>query len=67
MVHVETLYDAEADQIVFRRVAAEGEDLIELLRLDVKQLSADERRRLRDVRDPDQDQPAPGDQAVTRR
>jgi hypothetical protein len=61
------LYDSATDQLVVRLPAADGEGDVDLLRLDVKQLSADDKRRLRAVRDPKQAQPAPGDVPVTRR
>lgn len=61
------LYDAVADQLVVRVPAAEGEGDVDLLRLDVRQLSTDDRRRLRAVRPPNQAQPAPGSTPVTRR
>lgn len=61
------MYDALTDQIVVRLPAAEGEGDVELLRLDAKTLSAEDKRRLRAVRDPNQAQPAPGDVPVTRR
>jgi hypothetical protein len=67
MTPAQLVYDATADQLVVRVPAAEGEADVELLRLDVKQLSADDKRRLRDVRNPEQPQPAPGDTPVTRR
>lgn len=67
MVQVQVLYDTDADQIVYRTVAAEGEGDVELLRLDVAGLSPDDRRRLRHVRDPDRPVPEPGAQAATRR
>jgi hypothetical protein len=61
------LYDPATDQIVYTIPAAEGEGDVELLRLDVKQLTTEDKRRLRAVRDPKQAQPAPGDTPVTRR
>lgn len=61
------VYDPDTDQLVVRLTAADGEGDVELLRLDVKQLTADDKRRLRDMRDPDRPQPAPGDTPVTRR
>jgi hypothetical protein len=61
------LYDTATDQLIVRVPAAGGEGDVTLLRLDVKQLSDDDKRRLRDVRDPKQVQPAPGDTPVTRR
>jgi hypothetical protein len=67
MIPAHVLYDPATDQLVCRVAAAEGEGDVELLRLDVKQLSADDKRRLRAVRDPKQVQPAPGDVPVTRR
>jgi hypothetical protein len=60
-------YDPDTDQIVVYLPAAEGEGNVELVRVDVKTLSDDDKRRLRTVRDPDQPQPAPGDTPVTRR
>lgn len=59
-------YDPDTDQLVVRLPAAEGEGDVELLRLDVRQLSTDDKRRMRHVRDPDRPQPAPGDKPVTR-
>jgi hypothetical protein len=67
MIAVQLLYDAKADQLVIRVPAAEGEGDVELLRLDVRLLSTDDKHRLRAVRDPQQTQPAPGDVPVTRR
>jgi hypothetical protein len=61
------VYDPKTDQLVVRLPAAEGEGDVELLRLDVKLLSTEDKRRLRAVRDPNQAQPAPGDVPVTRR
>lgn len=67
MIPVQLGYDPTTDQLVVRLPAAEGEGDVELLRLDVKQLSADDKRRLSVVRDPKQAQPAPGETPVTRR
>lgn len=67
MIEVSVLYDAATDQLVVRLPAAAGEGDVELLRLDVRQLSDDDKRRLRAVRDPQKAQPAPGTQPVTRR
>lgn len=66
MTPLQVVYDSLTDQVVIRLPAAEGEGDVELLRLDVKQLSIDDKRRLRAVRDPKQPQPAPGDTPVTR-
>jgi hypothetical protein len=67
MIAASLVYDPATDQLVVRVPAADGEGDVELLRLDVKQLSADDKRRLRAVRDPDKPQPAPGETPVTRR
>jgi hypothetical protein len=67
VIPVQLAYDPLTDQLVVRTPGAEGEGDVTLLRLDVKQLSDDDKRRLRDVRDPKQTQPAPGDVPVTRR
>jgi hypothetical protein len=67
VIPVQIAYDPLTDQLVVRTPAAEGEGDVTLLRLDVKQLNDDDKRRLRDVRDPKQTQPAPGDVPVTRR
>jgi hypothetical protein len=67
MISAYLLYDPLTDQLVVRVPAADGEGDVELLRLDVKQLSVDDKRRLAAVRDPKQAQPAPGDTPVTRR
>jgi hypothetical protein len=67
MIPAQLIYDAKADQLAIRVPAAEGEGDVELLRLDIRQLSADDKRRLSAVRDPQQAQPAPGDTPVTRR
>jgi hypothetical protein len=67
MTPAQLIYDAKADQLVVRVPAAEGEGDVDLLRLDIRQLSADDKRRLSAVRDPAQAQPAPGDTPVTRR
>lgn len=67
MTPAHLIYDPKTDQLVVRLPGAEGEGDVDLLRLDVKQLSADDKRRLRDVRDPKQTQPAPGTDPVTRR
>jgi hypothetical protein len=61
------VYDPEADQLVVRLPAAEGEGDVELLRMDVRQLTTEDKQRLRHHRDPNQAQPAPGDSPVTRR
>ncbi len=52
MTPAQLVYDPATDQLVVRVPAAEGEGDVELLRLDVKQLSTDDKRRLRAVRDP---------------
>lgn len=67
MTPCQVLYDPTADQIVYRLPAADGEGDVDLLRLDGRQLTADDKRRLAAVRDPKQAQPAPGDKPVTRR
>jgi hypothetical protein len=67
MMIAQLSYDPLTDQLVVRVPAADGEGDVELLRLDVKQLSIDDKRRLRAMRDPKQVQPAPGDVPVTRR
>jgi hypothetical protein len=67
VIFVRLAYDPLADQLVIFTPAAEGEGDVELLRLDVRQLSTEDKRRLRAVRDPKQTQPAPGDVPVTRR
>lgn len=61
------LFDSVTDQLVVRIPGADGEGDVELLRMDAKQLSADDKRRLRAVRDPKQTQPAPDATPVTRR
>jgi hypothetical protein len=67
MVPVDVVYDPEADQLVVRLPAAEGEGDIELLRMDLRQLTTEDKQRLRHHRDPNQPQPAPGSDPVTRR
>jgi hypothetical protein len=67
VILTQVLYDPTADQLVIRLPAAAGEGDVDLLRLDVRQLSAEDKRRLRDARDPKQVQPAPGTTPVTRR
>jgi hypothetical protein len=67
VIPAQVLYDPLTDQLVVRVPSASGEGDVELLRLDVRQLSADDKRRLRDVRDPRHPQPAPGNVPVTRR
>lgn len=67
MIPAHLIYDAKTDQLVVRTPAADGEGDVDLLRLDVKQLSDDDKRRLRAIRDPKQAQPAPGSTPVTRR
>jgi hypothetical protein len=67
LIAAQLVYDSLTDQLVVRLPAADGEGDVTLLRLDVKQLSTDDKRRLRDVRDPEQAQPAPGETPVTRR
>lgn len=67
MTPAQITYDPTTDQLVIRVPGAEGEGDVELLRLDVRQLSDDDKRRLAAVRDPKQPQPAPGDVPVTRR
>lgn len=59
------LYDSKNDQLIVRLPAADGEGDVELLRLDVRQLTTDDKRRLRAVRDPKQVQPAPGTNPAT--
>jgi hypothetical protein len=67
VIRAHLTYDAKTDQLVINVPAADGEGDVELLRLDVRQLSTDDKRRLRAVRDPKQTQPAPGETPVTRR
>lgn len=67
MTPVDLFYDTDEDQIVVRIPAAEGEGDVELVRMDLRQLPDDAKRRLRHVRDQERPQPEPGDQAVTRR
>jgi hypothetical protein len=67
MIPATLAYDPVTDQLVVHVPAAEGEGDVELLRLDVRQLSTDDKRRLRAVRDTKQTQPAPGETPVTRR
>lgn len=67
MTPAQLVYDPATDQLVLRVPAAEGEGDVELLRLDVRQLSTDDKRRLRAVRPAEKAQPAPGDTPVTRR
>lgn len=67
MLSAQLVYDAKTDQLVVRLPAAAGEGDVELLRLDVKQLTDADKQRLRTVRDPKRAQPAPGDVPVTRR
>lgn len=67
MTPAQIVYDPAADQLVIMLPAAEGDGDVVLLRLDVKQLDTDDKRRLGAVRDPQQSQPAPGTAPVTRR
>lgn len=67
MTPAHLVYDPDEDQIVVRIAAAEGEGDVELVRVDLRQLPDDAKRRLRHVRDPEKAQPAPGDEPVTRR
>jgi hypothetical protein len=67
MIPVHLIYDPLTDQLVVRIPSADGEGDVDLQRLDVKQLTAEDKRRLSAVRDPEQPQPAPGDTPVTRR
>jgi hypothetical protein len=66
-IGVALVYDDLHDQLVAYVPAADGDGDVELLRMDVKQLGPEDKRRLRDVRDPEQPQAAPGDVPVTRR
>lgn len=65
MIAAQLIYDPATDQLIIRLPAADGEGDVELLRLDVRQLSTDDKRRLRAVRDPKQAQPAPGTKPAT--
>jgi hypothetical protein len=67
VIPAQLAYDPKNDQLVVRVPAAAGEGDVDLLRLDVRQLSAEDKRRLRDVREPRQPQPAPGTTPVTGR
>lgn len=67
LASVDLRFDTDTDQLVVRIPATDGEGDVELLRLDVKQLSANDLRRLRAMRDPKRPQPAPGDTPITRR
>lgn len=65
MTPVQLSYDPTTDQLVIHLPAAAGQGDVELLRLDVRQLSADDKSRLAAVRDPKQAQPAPGTKPAT--
>lgn len=67
MTPAQLVYDPTSDQLVVMIPAVAGDGDVELLRLDVRQLSADDKRRLAAVRNPKQSQPAPGETPVTRR
>lgn len=66
MTPAQLVYDPATDQLVVRIPSADGDGDVELLRLDAR-TPPDDKRKLRDVRDPAQAQPAPGDTPVTRR
>lgn len=67
MIVCQLIFDAATDQLVVRLPATDGEGDVDLLRLDVRKLSADDKRRLAAVRDPKQVQPTAGTTPVTRR
>lgn len=67
MTSADLFYDPASDQLVVRLPAAAGEGDVELLRMDIRQLTTEDKQRLRNHRDPNQAQPAPGSDPVTRR
>ena len=66
-VPVTAYYDSDADVVVFKVPAADGEGDVELLRMDVAALSSTDLDRLRHVRNPERPMPEPGQATVTRR
>lgn len=59
-VPVQAVYDTDTDTLLFRVPGADGEGDVTLQALDCKPLTTDDRRRLRNVRDPKQTQRPPG-------
>lgn len=66
LVPVNLILDADADTLHIEVPAAEGEGSVVVLSLDLKPLSADDKRRLRHVRPESQDQRPPGSGTVGR-
>lgn len=66
--HVSWRYDRDAHQVVAFAGAAEGEGLVEVIRIDADQWSDADKKRMRHRRDPDEPLPEPGSSSeVTRR
>lgn len=66
LVPVSVWLDTEADHLVVQLNAAEGKGDVTLLTLDLKPLSAEDKRRMRHVRPESQVQPPPGTDVATR-
>lgn len=66
MITAQLVYDPATDTLLVRLPAADGEGDVTLLAMDCKTLSAEDRRRLKQVRDPAQSQRPPGNGNVTR-
>lgn len=66
-INANLILDTDTDSLLVQVPAAEGEGDVTLLTLDLKTLTAEDKRRLRHVRPPEQAQPAPGDGVVSRR
>lgn len=64
---VTLILDTDADSLLVQVAAAEGEGDVTVLTLDLKPLAAGDKRKLRHIRPPEQAQPAPGGQSVSRR
>jgi hypothetical protein len=63
---VQVVLDTDNDRLLFETPAAAGEGDVIVLTIDLKQLSADDKRRLRHIRPQDQAQRLPGTTPVTR-
>lgn len=66
MIPATLAFDPAADTLIVRVPAAEGDGDVTLLTFDLKTLTADDKRRLRHIRDEAQAQRPAGDKAVTR-
>lgn len=66
IIRLDVVLDTDTDTLLFRVPAADGEGDVTVLALDLKTLSADDKRRLRHVRTPTQAQRPPGSGSATR-